>query len=82
MQLIASQGLEESEYKLLALKFELVKGWQKHSRHLIVHSEKEPNWLLSERKSQIGYKFGERVKLAINSEKDPNYLSIQRLSQI
>ena len=39
------------------------------SRHLKVHSEKEPNWLLIQRKSHITCKFGDRAKLAVNLEK-------------
>ena len=41
-------------------------------RHLIVHTEKEPNWFQIQRKSRNSCKFGERAKLAVNSEKDTN----------
>ncbi len=35
-------------------------------RHLIVHLEKEPTWLLIQRKSQISCKFGESAELSLN----------------
>ena len=37
-------------------------------RHLIVRSEKEPNWLWIQRKSHFGCPFGERVKISFNSK--------------
>ena len=39
-----------------------------HTRHLIVCLEKEQNWLLIQRKSQIACKFREITKLAVNLE--------------
>ena len=39
------------------------------NRHLKVHSEKEPNWMQIQRKSQITCKFGGRAKVTVNWEK-------------
>ena len=60
--------------------YTVTQGTKLHNRHLIVHSEKETNWLRIQRKSQIGCKFRERAELSVHLKKVSNYLSILRQS--